>query len=211
MAVNDTILLAIRGTVGGQTHVHTLHFREMAVAADEQGLIDEWQAACMTPFRGMFDNDDTPVILATASQVCGATPLRAPVEEAVTPPGGIGTLTLPGDRVPSWLAAVVSVRTAVAGRSRRGRFYIGGLFEDVIHENSIDAAHLLRVKVYTDALMATFGPGGTMVANHALVVHSPKLASVPGTQCQNSSTIVTALLPRTLIGSMKSRKPGSGT
>lgn len=210
MSVNDTVQLSVIGTVAGQTHIHTQHFRYLDPTSTEQGLIDLWQANCRTTYRNMFNTTDLPVLLLRAGQVCGAIPLRAPVEEAEAPATQAGTLNWTGDRAPSWLAGVVSERTAFAGKSRRGRFYIGGLYEAAIAGNDLGATHKGHIQAYVDALNGTFGAAGSSNL-YRLVVYSRKLASVPGTQCQDSSTVITSLLVNDAIGSMKSRKPGSGT
>lgn len=209
MAINDTAQLAVIGTVLGQQHVHTLHFRHEQVGQSEADIINEWQAGCRTTYRTMFDNTDSPCQLYSARQVCGAVPLRAPAEEAEVAPNIVGASDFTSDAAPSWLAAVGSERTALAGRRRRGRFFIGGLYESEISGNNLVANHLARLQAYIDALMATFGESGTSVL-FRLVVHSPTLAAIPGTECQNSSTPVTAIIARSAIGSMKSRKPGRG-
>ena len=209
MAVNDTVLLQVQGIVHGQQHIHTLHFRFQELTATEQGLIDAWQASCRTSYRTIFHTTDNPVQILRASQVCGSLPLRAPAEEAEIVGNQPGTSADTGEPTPSWLSEVVSVRTALAGRSRRGRFYVGGLREGWINGNNVEAVRRARTQAYADALLATFGTTGTATA-YKLAVHSRKLADVPGTQCQDSSALVTGLLVRTPIGSTRSRKPGSG-
>lgn len=210
MSINDTILLAVNGTVMGQKHVHTLHFRCMKTDPVEQQLIDRWQATSRTTYRALFDDVDKPIELYRAQQVCGDIPLRAAAEEGEVAPNILGSSAFGGDDGPSWLAAVVSERTAFAGPSRRGRFYIGGLHEQHIAGNDLVSAHITRLTAYCTALLGEFGPAATL-PDFRLVVHSHKLASVPGTECENSSTLVTALMVRAAVGSMKSRKPGSGT
>lgn len=210
MSVNDTVQLTVQGTVAGQTHIHTQHFRYLDPTSTEQGLIDAWQASARTAYRNMFNNTDLPVILLRASQVCGAIPLRAPVEEIEAGANQAGTLSYAGQRAPSWLAVVFSERTAFAGKSRRGRFYIGGLYEAAITGNDVESTAMTVYTAYRDALMNTFGPSGTNNL-YRLVVYSRKLASVPGTQCQDSSTVITSMGVNVELGSMKSRKPGSGT
>ena len=39
-SMNDTVLLTVRGLVGGQRHVHTLHFRAVNALTTEELLID---------------------------------------------------------------------------------------------------------------------------------------------------------------------------
>ena len=192
-------------------HIHTLHFR-LGVAATEQGLIDAWQAGARAQYRAMFQSTDSPCQTYRAAQVCGSLPLRAPTEETEVAPNIVGTQGFASDSSPTWLARVVSERTALAGRSRRGRFYIGGLYESQHSGNNLTAGDLALVQAYIDALMAAFVTGVTPGADaYALVVHSPTLAAVPATNCQDSSTPVTGMIARSRVGSMKSRKPGSGT
>lgn len=210
MAINDTAQLTVKGTVAGQTHVHTLHFRLMDPVLAEQDLINLWQANCRTEYRTLFVNVDEPCQTYRAAQVCGSIPLRAPVEEEEVAPNRVGVNAPSGDRLPSWLAAVSSVKTALAGRSRRGRYFIGGLYEVQAAGNDISTAHQAGVQAYGTKLIATFGAGGTEAGKFRLVVHSRTLA-VPGVLCENSSTLVQAITAKLPMGSMKSRKPGSGT
>ena len=209
MAVNDTVRLTVQGTADTQDHFHTLHFRYLDPTSNEQGLIDAWQAGCRTAYRNCFVTADAIVKVLEAAQVCGTIPLRAPVEEAEAAGSQNGTITGVGDRAPSWLAAVTSLRTASAGRSRRGRYFLGGLMENEIVGNDLSSGHKTTVEAYAAALMGVFGPSGTSNL-YRLVVYSRKLASVPGTQCQDSSTVITSTLVNSAIGSMKSRKPGRG-
>jgi len=210
MAVNDTVRLDVVGTANGQQHIHTLHFRYQEVTSTEQGLIDSWQSIGRTAYRGLFATTDPVVTLLRATQVCGSVPLRAPVEEAELAATQFGTVSWGGDPAPSWLAAVISWRTASAGRSRRGRSYLGGVYEAAIVGNNITSTYSTKLATYRDALLAAYTVGGT-VAGYKLVVYSRKLASVPGTQCQDSSTLITSAVIDDPLGSMKSRKPGSGS
>lgn len=218
MAINDTMALAVKGVVGGQDHVHTLHFRVKTALPTEADLIAAWEANCGATYRSLFIANDSPVQLISAAHVCGTLPLRATAELAPASPVGTriaGTGVAGSERAPSWLAQVVSVRTASAGRSRRGRFYVGGLLEYDINGNDLSInvntspPRWAAIADYIANLMTAFVtlPSPT---DFTLVVHSHKLAAVPGTQCQDSSTPVTGMIRRLAIGSMKSRKPGSG-
>jgi hypothetical protein len=210
MTINDTLQLSVQGVVSGQTHVHTLHFRDEDIGDLDSQIIDEWQAGCRTSYRQLFNNTDLPCQLYTVRQVCGAVPLRAPVEESEVAPNIAGSGAKGGGASAPWLAAVVSERTALAGRSRRGRFFIGGLWEDYKVGANISAAEKGFLQDYVDDLISVFGASGSS-GSFRLVVHSPTLADVPGTQCQDSSTPVTGMIVRDPYGTMKSRKAGSGT
>lgn len=209
MAVNDTVQLSVKGKVIGQDHVHTLHFRFQDLLATEQGLIDAWQASCRTAYRGLFKSPDEPVQLITAQQVCGAVPLRAIVEETEVVGSRVGTLASGSDFAPPHEAAVVSIRTGLSGKSRRGRSYIGGLLDDNMSSGVLAAPYIALLNTYYAALLATFGVGGTS-GSYLWAIHSRTLAAVPGTQCQDSSALVSTFIIRSEVGTMRSRKIGHG-
>lgn len=210
MGINDTSQLAVRGTVGGQTHVHTLHFRATTDLSTEQGIIDTWQASCRTAYRALFKSPDEPVQLLTARQVCGSVPLRAPVEESEVAGSRVGTLASGSDLAPPHDAVVTSLRTALAGKSHRGRSYLGGILDDNQTAGIISAGYKTLIEAYYNTLLATFVGGG--VGNvWRWAIHSRVLAAVPGTQCQDSSSPVTTFIVRSEVGTMRSRKIGHGS
>jgi hypothetical protein len=210
MALNDTSILAVQGTWVGQRHIHTLAFRSQVIGDAEQALIDEWQSACRTAYRAIFPGGHNPVELLTARQVCGALPLRAAVEEVEPPATGSGTRSVVEAVLAPWLTGLISVRTASAGKSRRGRNFIGGLAESDILGSTISGPWITAVTAYYTALMNTFGPSGTSTT-WRWVIHSHKLALEPGAPpCQNTSTPVTGFIVRPTMTTMKSRKVGSG-
>jgi hypothetical protein len=198
------------GTAGGQQHVHTLHFRNQDGTGTLQSLIDAWQTEVGADYRGCFSDQDLVCQLYRASMVCGAAPLPASVEEVGVAPDIDGSVSVAGDRLPPWLARVVSVRTPNGGKSYRGRFYLGGMWEGWTVGSTIQAAPLVPIQTYATGLIDHFVTPAFGTGGWRLVVHSRKLASVPGTQCQVSSTLVSGLIVRSEVGSMKSRKAGSG-
>lgn len=214
MSVNDTVQLAVKGIVGGQTHIHTLHFRYIDVLSTDSDLVADFQANALAEFRQCFSTADLPAQLITASQVCGGIPLRAPAEATPAAPAGTRDSSAIGDRLPSWLATITSERTALAGRSRRGRFYMGGMWEaDTDGNNLTDGTNRAKnyVTLYAAKLMARYVTDGAGKSpRYTLAIHSRVLA-LPGVNCQDSSTLVNGLIVRTAVASMKSRKPGSGT
>jgi hypothetical protein len=176
----------------------------------DQALIDEWQSACRTAYRAIFPSVVTPIEVLTARHICGAIPLRAAVEEVETTANQAGTRVTAGQMLASWLASLTSVRTASAGKSRRGRFFLGGMVEDDVAGATISGSYLTAVNAYAQALLNTFGPAGTST-NWKWVVHSHALSKTgPSVPCQNSSTPVTGFIVRNLMTTMKSRRAGSG-
>lgn len=209
MAINDTVELAVKGTFSANDHIHTLHFRFIEPTASETDLIAEWQAACQTAYLAIFPGGHHIVKLIAARQVCGTLPLRAQVEQPVVSGSGSGTRSTATEHAAPWLASLTKERTAVAGRSRQGRFFLAGLVEADINGEAIQSSYLTPLGAYLTALMGAFGPSGSST-QYRLAVHSRKLAAVPGSQCQDTSTLVTGLLASTLLTTQKSRRSGSG-
>lgn len=204
MDTNSTAVLAIVGTKLSQTIIVTHHFRNIHIGTSHtlQELIDDWQAACQTQWLAIFQSDYTLTKLV-ARHVCGTLPLDATVEEAV---GSAGTRGAPVNTLAPWFAGVVRERTASAGRSHRGRFFVPVPDEMDVTEDVLAGTHVTRVQTYCTALQGLAVDPGASSIKWRLVVHSKKLASVPGTQCQNSSTLVTSLAVQNVLTTQRSRR-----
>jgi hypothetical protein len=208
MALNDTYFFTVQGTLAGRNYVHTLHFREILappVINPAQSLIDRWQTTCQSAWIAAHPTA-YQIVRLTAQKVCGTLPLPSRVEEGVGVSGNraVGTT---GELLPPWLAVAVNESTGLAGRSRHGRFFMsGGGESDVSGETLVSgvAQWLNYITGYVNALTAGFVTGPP--ADWQLVVHSRKLADVPGTQCNQSSEPVTALGIVSRLTSQRSRR-----
>ena len=228
VAVNGIYRLAVIGTVAGQQHVHTLHFRSTldpdSLSASEeqwqQELIDAWQGAPRTAYRGIFYTVHNPCEQYQVRKVCGSLPLPAGVDEAEA--GGSTAGTMPGGSsiTAPWLAQNVTWRTGNAGRSYRGRSYIGGLDENDITGAVVAPARVTLLATYCTALKTAFVDPGDLDTPYKLFVFSRVLAegkpatpdkpAVPPVECQQAGADVRSFQTRTALATMKSRKAGSG-
>lgn len=205
VATNETAELQIVGTRESQIVIVTHHFRNIHVATEHslQELIDEWQTTCQTPFLAIPNNSYTLTKLV-ARHVCGSLPLDATVEELVGSTGTNGDTTL---LTPPWFAGVVRMRTASAGRSRRGRFFVPVTSEAQFDKDTLSATLVTNITTYCTALKNLFvADGSAPSVAWRLVVHSRKLAAVPGTQCQDSSTLITTIAPQSVLTTQRSRR-----
>lgn len=209
MAINDTYYFTAQGTLGGRSYIHTLHFRELVgpiVGNPSQDLINTWQAACQAQWLAAHPTVYTLVRL-TAQRICGSPPLPSRVEEGVGAQGtrtGIGQ----GDPLAQWLSIAVNQSTGLAGKSRHGRFFMSGGFEGDIAGEVLTtgaSAWLGVVQAYCTALGTRFVQQAVPL-NWDLVVHSPTIAKIPGTQCTVSSEPVTALGVVSRMTSQRSRR-----
>lgn len=205
VATNDTVELALVGTKAGQTILVTHHFRitqNPVSSAGLQDLIDTWQAACQSAWLALNTTTYTFQSIR-ARHVCGSVPLEATAEETVN---SAGTFIGSGDLLPPWFALIARERTASAGRSRRGRFFLPLSQEGDVLGDGLASGAETKFQAYLTALGGAFLAGGSAESKYRLVVHSRKLASVPGTQCQNSSTLVTQLVLRPVLTTQRSRR-----
>ena len=209
MSVNDTWELIVRGTSAGTMHIHTLHFREISLAAGGgQALIDDWEAQCLTTYRGLFQIGQHPVNLLRATKVCGTVPLPTATEEVFTFTAGQGTRPIGSSQVsPSFLAITVAEKGVSAGRSRSGRFFLGGSFESDIDTNDHTAAYVALVQGYCNLLTTRYITPSA--SSFQLVTHSRLLAAT-GVSCEVSSTPVQQLVVNPRVTTMRSRKVGHG-
>jgi len=208
MAVNDTWQLNVIGVSGGTQHIHTLHFRELGGDFTGEDLIGSWRTAAETAYRAHFASYDAVIGKITAQKVCGSVPLPAASEYIALPGAGNGTKAVGGDnQMPSFCAALVTERGTLQGRSRSGRFFLGGLFEADVDGNALTAGEVTRIQAYCTALKTAFID--PTLPDWRLVTHSRKLADT-GISCELSSTPVGQLLISSRPTTMRSRKWGSG-
>lgn len=209
MAVGDTYEFAAQGVVATTQHIHTLHFRSLNPVGNAAGLITAWSSGALTQYRACFSINDTPTTLLKARAVCGTEPLPAGAEVVPTPSSNTqGTRATGAEKEPAFVACTVRELSDLAGRSRQGRFFLGGLQDADVLMNNLATAYVTIVQAYASQLMTVFGPNGTN-GDWRLVVHSRKLAQ-PGVDCLESSTPVTSLVVTAGVTTMRSRKVGHG-
>jgi len=209
MAVNDTWELIVRGTNAGSMHIHTLHFREIALAAGGGAdLVADWEGNARTQYLACFQIGQQPINLLRASKVCGSVPLPTATEVPYTFALGQGTRPSSSSQLaPSLIACSVAEKGIYAGRTRSGRFFMGGAFEVDLDTNTFSATYVAVVQAYVNALTTRYVTASA--SNFQLVTHSRKLAD-QGLQCQESSTPVQTLVVNPNVTTMRSRKIGSG-
>jgi len=218
VAPNGIYRLAVIGTVAGQQHVHTLHFRSTTAASAasasepdfQQALIDHYQANALTEYRALFNQGNYPASLLQVRKVCGSLPLPGGIDEALTGTAGEGSRVSGTDPLAPWLANVTTLRTAYAGRSYRGRSFIGGAYEGDVIGATFQSGYLAWVTAYFAKLKAQYMDPSEISIAHKLFVFSRKLAETVGIACQDAGADVVSYLVRDQLATMKSRKAGSG-
>jgi hypothetical protein len=222
-AANGIYKLAVIGTVAGQQHVHTMHFRstidpDSLVMTEEQyfdALLSAWQTNARTQYRAIFTTDHSPVQTYQLRKVCGSLPLPAGLDASESAPnqGGTtnGAAVGAGEAAAPWLANVVTERTALAGRRYRGRFVLGGLYEGFISGATVLPLRLTPTGAYTTALTAAFvTPADVDTPFRAFVYSRTQALEFPTAPCQTAGADVRTYQVRDVLATMKSRKAGSG-
>lgn len=116
--------------------------------------------------------------------------------------------------LPSFDSLVVSIRTALGGRSHRGRMYLPGIpvIAVVGSSVSVPSAYWQAVLVLMTCIATKFiNIGDPAPANQAVLgVYSRKLGGSTFPYNQVGFTPATSIIPETALGTTRSRKIGHG-
>lgn len=157
---------------------------------------------------GTWQNTDYKDILPTDVVLSGldATSLHVqngPVaSQTYALPGGIESPSLPNE-----VTYCVTLRTAVRGRSARGRMYMLGVAENQrLGQNNVTTAYAADAQLAVLNLISVLAAHGT-----PMVIVSYVSNKAPRPDGPVIFEVVTAVTFDTVLDSMKRRKPGVGT
>lgn len=203
MAANDLYSLSATGALYGSQVVNVWGFRQFSSIPGFMGqvLIDEWQASCQTAYTGCFPTD----VVLNMLRARAVWPDTHQVAEEAVSSGGGGMLT--GDAGPNQVAAIITWRTALAGRAYRGRTYLPGISTGHLIDGQLNSTYLSGLNGFIIAMMGAFGPSGSST-NFQLVVISRWLNKVE--RPNPIGTQVTAGVPRSIPGTQRRRRIGVG-
>ena len=180
---NTIYELTVLATALGQRIVNVHHFEATAVgdvtpAGDAsrltlcQTLIDSWQAAALTTWRACHNAQY--VINTVKAQVVQVKThidrVLVPVEETMTT-GNAGTdaATQADDMA---AAALLKWKSSVAGKSHRGRTYIGPLPQTWSQDGMLQTSGLTACNAYGNAMISTYGVTAGSSLDFRLTVYS---------------------------------------
>jgi len=124
--------------------------------------------------------------------------------EAPYDAGATGTMS--GQAAPNQNTICISLRTASAGRSARGRLYWLGLTEDQYTSNTMGATELANIVTAVDTLRANLATAGYPMT---IVSYQTNLEFRPGGPVYFPVTSVLAV--DNILDSQRRRMPGHGT
>lgn len=201
----------IEGRIHGQTTNNVLWF----VLPGELGDVD-WPAklaalgaaiiACVV--EQLLPGLSSDYVLTGVRCTLMTDPARP--EWLTTPTGGnAGGLA---EALPSTCAAVISVRTPYAGKSNRGRHYLAGIPEANHAQSLMSGPPLAAVVAFLACMLGKFKFNDGTEEFRWVVFSSKKGYTAPSTYAFTNETTspVTNVLARTVVGTVRRRRIGSG-
>lgn len=208
-AVGDLFQVRVKGFQEGQETNNVLHFRCAAASSDvELHLILVLIQCFVTHLLPAWSNQWTldTVIWKRVS------PTLSPEFVASATTGETGALTT--DSLPTFNAALVSIRTAEGGRSKRGRMYLAGIPESATLKSSFDltGATWLAILAFVNCLVDKFIDNGELGSDRFVMgVYSRKIGGAAFPYGAAGFTPAVSLNAVALVATMRSRKVGRGS
>lgn len=153
MADGDVWEIAIKGTLLSQQYVNVWHAQLTGAGSTVQDAIDDIMTTFYSP---LLTSDLTnQMSLTVASCRLYADPVEL-YDAALAATGAQG-----GEPLPPQCAGVFTLKTGLAGRSRRGRLYLGGHLELYQASGQWTGAYVTALQARANAMVALAGIGGT--------------------------------------------------
>lgn len=153
VAVGQVYQMTYVQHLAGQAMETVLHYREVTGSSTPAQIASDadlfWQILAQV---------QTPDVSYTQLIVKQMTPI--PFDETINPAVIATTGANSVAVVNNTLAAVITKRTGTAGKSHRGRMYIGGLGSNHIATNTLSATGITAFTVFASTILSHWGPSG---------------------------------------------------
>lgn len=208
-AVNDMFQVRVKGFQEGQETNNVLHFLCTAASSDvELHLILVLIECFVTHLLPAWSNQWTldTVVWKRVS------PTLSPEFVSAATTGQVGALTT--DSLPTFNAALISIRTAQGGRSKRGRMFLAGIPESATLKSSFDLTGptWAAILAFAACLADKFVDNGELGSDRFnLGIYSRKLGGSTFPYTLSAFTPALALRAVSLVATMRSRKVGRGS
>lgn len=208
-AVNDLFQVRVKGFLEGQETNNVLHFKCLAPSGDvEVGLILVLIQCFVTHLLPAWSDKWTldTVVWKKVS------PELSPEFVSAGTTGVTGAIAT--DALPSFVAALVSIRTAQGGRSKRGRMFLAGIPEaGTIGSNFVlTGPQWLAIVAFVNCLVDKFIDNAELGSDRfALGVYSRKLGGATFPYGAVGFTPAVSLNAVSAVATMRSRKVGRGS
>lgn len=122
-----------------------------------------------------------------------------------------GTGSQPDESLPSYCAAILSLRSGFGGKSYHGRLYFPGISENDTSDSKLDAVTYSQLSLIGDKLIANYGPTGSD-SLFRYIIYSKKLGLDQDDRYTYLGIIpVVQCVARLELGTQRHRKIGVGT
>lgn len=178
----------------GQLCQNVVHFKNPDGALTDVAVREEILANMIIPIRSLQNNQATWTVM-TIQKVDGtpSTPSVHPLS------GHVGSLS--GGGAPSFLAAIIRIKTATAGRHGHGRFYLWGVHGESVSNGVFQSGALSAYATTFNTMTNRFKNGGT----------GPLIMGVAPRSSPSSFIDMTALVVPSIFGVQRRRNIGVGS
>lgn len=207
-------LVTLRWTLHGQNCQNGFYFTNRADQDDSPSSLSSFIAETVAQFRirilpaikNLVNND------VNFRSIIGNTiiPHNGPIAEQVLE---IETGDQGDESLPSYCAAILTLRTGLGGKSNRGRIYFGGIGENDTADSRLGPDTFVALQNVGNQLLNNFGPTGSYPFL-SFVIWSRLLGQDENNQPpQNPFGIrhVTQCLARSVLGTQRHRMVGKGS
>lgn len=228
MATDDVYLLSLKALQNGQPLVNSLAFRRLISAEPTSSSFSALATGIKDALKTVQVNDvtwqDWRALKVRGAGVTYQTtaPFRTSTVSFAGPFTGTLLSTITVEPEPNQVAAVCAINTAEAGRRRKGRFYVGGVYITAIDDTSLLASSYMSTFVTNViGLLANYCVGGSdtewrlgvwsdrTAMNVALSNTWPRTRiSMGDPDPGNAFADATGLDLRQYVGNQRGRRPG---
>lgn len=198
MAQNDIFRLSVVGAgASSQELINVHYYRQLTAAGDDDGvlLIDNFHALVAPAMMACISE----AIVLTGYEVRNITQPEFGQDYSL-PSAVAGDIT--GESLPPSSSAIVSWRSGLIGRRRRGRTYMWPTGESQQNAGQIGGAY--------QTLLTSFGNGAILFGTtnqYEKVIYS----DIPGGSPDVLVSIVTGVVVPIFLASQRRRRPGTGS
>lgn len=206
--IGDAFQVRVKGFLAGQETNNVWHFRAETASSDVETDLILKLIQCFVD--NLLPGLTTAYTLDTVVWK-KVSPALGP--EFITAPTGPAVGEQTGDYLPSFTSALVSIRTAEGGKSKRGRMFLAGLPEAGVTGNSMPTGGVtwLAILAFVACCVTAFIENSELgTGRFGWYVYSRKIGGSAFPYGQTGFTRAVSLNPVALVATTRSRKQGRG-
>lgn len=209
MEESDLVRLTTKGQLMNQSVQFGYTFGKAGVGTDISDLVDDWNTNII-PLLTACTSSSVTWLTVKADYCLAEAPEGIEVAVPATPTGEII-----GDCLPPFNSMLISIKSGLKGRRRRGRMFVAGVPEGGSSVGKISGAPLTGLEALGAGLTARYGLGGTFSTAWQGQIYSPAdpdFVSKKGVHTRLTSvwTPVQNHVASEYVHSMVSRRIGRG-